>query len=1267
MKKFYQMCVALVLGMLATTTATAGEMISLEKVRFYANGGWASDSKSEPAKGGKATPAWVIGEPTGQPYGDPSVNNFADLSDYTKLVIVASDGTPRIMMNRNMNNGQWNADKSQSHLIEYPKDGWVNDYITTKKGEEEGQTIYTVNLLKIKEDWGFVHLNAIKGANWGNVTVYSMEVEKQTSGWMSLIENGDFEWDELFSFPVSKDGPNNGNTADDVPEIVVDSLDANNPQNRIAKIVSDDNPSETWSTQFFIKLNERLGAGDKFTYTFDVKADAEAKVTTSAQGTPRGYHSGGIIPEFTATTEWATYSGEVTVTEAFAGTDSLGSIAFDLNNYGPSIAYYFDNIDVKIFKIGTKAEFAEDALKIDFGYDTNIAELVKASGMPRLIYPEGTVIVKVDGEEVGVSSVEGFADGRFYVFIEDEFEENATVTITFKNPEDAAYQILFAAGSEKGNPVSSFEDLAASYNGEVAVGDDIVSYLSLTPTLSKSIPEEGSFNLPNNMKEFTLVFDKNVLCGGNAKYAALEATLDGIKLEVSPATGLAKEIKLTYTGADLSDGAHVINVTNIFPEVPISTKIFGKATVTLNFGPVNTTDTPKEMLDPDYFNAAAAASVPEGWNVLFQNAFRPSGSSNGSGARMMDFAAGGDFTKGFYFREGYIEYGTTEGYPLTLEAGKRYNVSFMTAMWKDNGNKTRFEVLTVEEGDTISLLQKVVDNTPNVNGSTGAVNGAASHKIEFVPTKTADYIIRWTSSGSETGASEYKEIILAKPSVMYMPNSAGIEETLLLETALANAIETRDNNADERYAGEAYTALVNAINKYEAEKAGYTAPSAYKEAAADLDQLSKTVKDHVGLCNDYDAAIEKAIDVVRQNEMPDGDPNKATKFVNMELFGTLKTAVEKYHGTSEWKDEADYETNPEAEPVWKLHYSYDKLTDDTELTAAIAELKDIANLTAALFTEGASKVGTTGIAALVDRLRQGGEALKALGVADDDELMVRINNAFTDDDDLAEEVKARITKELYGILKDKDNTLFAQTFDPETGEPTGSATTINMTAFVKNPNIYAISPNKGYSAETVPGWDIPEGKGEIGNAWAFSYTYDDVAQDVFFTKYHADTRMEQTITDLPAGVYTIDVNAVRWDDAESEDCYAYIITNDAEGVETTDQIQLKYYSQYNNAHDNLFEGVVITDGKLTLGSKFSSDGQFFFGRVSLMMTGAAEGFDYSKLPDAIETLDGTPAVKVRAIEMFDVNGRRVMKAQKGLVIMKQIMSDGSIRTQKVVK
>jgi hypothetical protein len=35
--------------------------------------------------------------------------------------------------------------------------------------------------------------------------------------------------------------------------------------------------------------------------------------------------------------------------------------------------------------------------------------------------------------------------------------------------------------------------------------------------------------------------------------------------------------------------------------------------------------------------------------------------------------------------------------------------------------------------------------------------------------------------------------------------------------------------------------------------------------------------------------------------------------------------------------------------------------------------------------------------------------------------------------------------------------------------------------------------------------------------------------------------------------------------------------------------------------------------------------------------------------------------------MFDLNGRRISSARKGLVIVKKVMSDGTVKTQKVVK
>jgi hypothetical protein len=74
--------------------------------------------------------------------------------------------------------------------------------------------------------------------------------------------------------------------------------------------------------------------------------------------------------------------------------------------------------------------------------------------------------------------------------------------------------------------------------------------------------------------------------------------------------------------------------------------------------------------------------------------------------------------------------------------------------------------------------------------------------------------------------------------------------------------------------------------------------------------------------------------------------------------------------------------------------------------------------------------------------------------------------------------------------------------------------------------------------------------------------------------------------------------------------------------------------------------------------------------VKVLMTAPANNFNYVLAYESIaagfETLEGTPAAKVRAIQLFDLNGRRVMKAQKGINIVKKVMSDGSVKTEKVI-
>ena len=122
---------------------------------------------------GAAGCAYVVGEATGLPYGDGSIVNYIDLTAYKTLEVTVSDGEPRFLLNRDVDEGQ-----APDHLIAIPNDVYQTAEYEAVVVNGDGTKTYTIDLTKIVEDWGFAHLHAIKGANWGNVTVISMKLTK---------------------------------------------------------------------------------------------------------------------------------------------------------------------------------------------------------------------------------------------------------------------------------------------------------------------------------------------------------------------------------------------------------------------------------------------------------------------------------------------------------------------------------------------------------------------------------------------------------------------------------------------------------------------------------------------------------------------------------------------------------------------------------------------------------------------------------------------------------------------------------------------------------------------------------------------------------------------------------------------------------------------------------------------------------------------------------------------------------------------------------
>lgn len=149
----------------------APETVTLTKDMFKT---WTSNgADAEPAAVQSSTWCdYVLNESTGMPYGNGNVDwmQYADLTGYQALVVVAPAGTPRFFLNRKTADGQ-----APDNAIDTNNATHFANYVT-KVDNGDGTNTFTLDVAKIVKEQGFAHLNVIKGGNWANVTVASMEL-----------------------------------------------------------------------------------------------------------------------------------------------------------------------------------------------------------------------------------------------------------------------------------------------------------------------------------------------------------------------------------------------------------------------------------------------------------------------------------------------------------------------------------------------------------------------------------------------------------------------------------------------------------------------------------------------------------------------------------------------------------------------------------------------------------------------------------------------------------------------------------------------------------------------------------------------------------------------------------------------------------------------------------------------------------------------------------------------------------------------------------
>ncbi len=162
--------------------------------------------------------------------------------------------------------------------------------------------------------------------------------------WESVIKNGDFQTNDLSSFPTNL---SNGVIPEGMSESIIDGPDGY----KVLKVVSRTKVADPWDSQIFFKLNELIPEkGTQLYISFAYKADEAGSIATQAHAAPQTYNANDMIGNISFSKTWKRYTGTITLSsDDMVRNGGFGSVAFNLNDYAPSNTYYF--ADVRIMKL----------------------------------------------------------------------------------------------------------------------------------------------------------------------------------------------------------------------------------------------------------------------------------------------------------------------------------------------------------------------------------------------------------------------------------------------------------------------------------------------------------------------------------------------------------------------------------------------------------------------------------------------------------------------------------------------------------------------------------------------------------------------------------------------------------------------------------------------------------------------------------------------------------------------------------------------------
>lgn len=424
-------------------------------------------------------------------------------------------------------------------------------------------------------------------------------------------------------------------------------------------------------------------------------------------------------------------------------------VTFNIINPG---TFYLDEVELAELESAVESvTYGGDVIRVKYMFDTNIAAQAAAESIGCVVLPGECATVTIGGEAAAVDCVELHQDGYLYIFLAEAYiEETTDVVVSFTNPDGI---VDFA---KPANPaLFAFSAVAAAgYDEDLA---NVSSFAYMPAALVSSYPEDGSFRMKEDLKEFTFTFDHEVYTVENSQNNGPKAVLStGEELAVKAGQPeLTSTITFVRTGSEnFAKGSYTISVSNIVTAKEIAWDYDEEQKVTFEVGEVTVAETIYTDIMAAWMEGEYNTAQPtNGWVAYFN------GEVGTSNANRVGNMITKDKGVGYYFcqRDGSVPakltYGELEAFPLTLPAGD-IQLTIHLTQWQGAGGTANYALYKAEDMENAVATGTAV-STSNTGNFGAEVADITACKFNITGVEAGNYVLVLEQSAGWSGTILY--------------------------------------------------------------------------------------------------------------------------------------------------------------------------------------------------------------------------------------------------------------------------------------------------------------------------------------------------------------------------------------------------------------------------------------------------------------------------------------------------------------------------------